>query len=136
MGIREFFEAIAGLIGWALLIIAFGLYIAFREYFETIPKFIVVTGMILVIFIGVVLILLRNASRSRQAKAAGSYERIVHVSQFDEMKHDIVALLTFGLIITWILFTGNNIDGNDFAQAAIGYTGVMLVRKIYKERYY
>ena len=137
MGFGEFLKSLAQVIGWALIILAFGLYVMFQEYLESLPKYIVVFGAILVLFFGLILVLYRNTSRVRSAKKEERVvEKIVHITPMDELKHDALALLAFGMIIIWVIFTGETINGNDLAQAGIAYLGVMLVRKIYKERYY
>lgn len=136
MGVGEFFKALAQVVGWGLLILAFGLYITFQEYLETLPRYIVIFGTILIIFIGLLLILYRSSSRTRTAKRDGAVEKIVHITPIDELKHDVLALVAFGTALLWVTFTGGTLDGNDLAQAGIAYVSVMLVRKIYKERYY
>ena len=136
MGIADFFKALAQVVGWGLMILAFALYITFREYLEGLPRYIVIFGTLLILGLGLMLILYRNTSRVKVAKQQGEAEKIVHISPMDELKHDVLALLTFGIVLLWVTFTGNTINGTDLAQATIAYLAVMLVRKIYRERYY
>lgn len=131
----DFLKKIINLIGWALIIISFGIYVRFQEYLTNVPKIITVLGMIIVLSMGIIMILYRSYKRLSEAEEIGGEipDRVIHITPMDEFKHDILALLTAVIIIGLVFFKqGVFIDGTDLIQAGIAFLGVMLVRFIYR----
>lgn len=137
MGVAEFFKALGRVVGWVMIIISFSVYTFFNEYLEEVPKFIVSFGIVIMLTLGIGLVLSRNASRVRSARKEGEVvEKIVHITPMDDMKHDILGLLAFIVVVGWIFLTKDTVDTNDLVQGGLAFVMVMLVRKIYREKLY
>lgn len=134
---EEFIKMITYLLGWFLIIIAFAFYVLFQDYLVDVPNYIVIIGTMLIVTLGIGMITWRSYRKWQKAKDEGTGgEKMVIITPFDQFKHDLLALLTFGIVIVWVSFMGESITGLDVAQAVIAFLGVMLVRFIYRRSAY
>lgn len=126
-------KSILNITGWVLLTIGFVFYLRYQEIFVHAPRVIVFLGTLILIIFGLGLILFKSYASVRRAKREGTIDKIARITPLDEFKHDVIALLTSGLILAVASFSKipTSLDVIDFMQAGIGFLGVIALRHIY-----